>query len=129
MPDRDLFALPFAALIDADGRHLVETHALQVAPSAGTLIELERRVAARPARSTDAGSKPKAVVVGDPFFYGWASQLSGARAEADEVYKELSRQHDVTFLTGREATKPAVVAALRESECEMCSALCQKTWM
>ena len=45
VPDRDLFALPFAALLDGDGKHLVEKHALRVVPSACTLIELEQRLA------------------------------------------------------------------------------------
>ena len=29
VPDRDLYALPFAALVDANGRHLIERHTLR----------------------------------------------------------------------------------------------------
>ena len=112
IPDRDLYALPFAALRDGNGTHLIEKHTLRIAPSAGTLIELEQRVASRMAG--DDG-KPAALVVGDPSFhrkdlppltdlrekasqYRWAHQLPGARAEADEVVKKLQAEHRTTYL-------------------------------
>ena len=100
VPDRDLYALPFAALRDSSGKHLIAKHVLSVAPSAGTLIELEQSIAARTAR--DAGvddGHPTALVVGDPFFQGWAKQLPGARAEADEVAMALSAKHETTLLS------------------------------
>ena len=53
---------------------------LRIAPSVGTLVELEQRVAARTAGD---GGKPTALVVGDPSFHGWAHQLPGA-AQRDE---------------------------------------------
>ena len=49
VPDRDLYALPFAALLDASGKHLIEHHSLRVAPSVGTVIQLEEGLQARAA--------------------------------------------------------------------------------
>ena len=43
VPDRDLYALPFAALLESEaegGKHLIERVALSVAPSIGTVLEL-----------------------------------------------------------------------------------------
>jgi CHAT domain-containing protein len=34
VPDRDLFALPFASLLDDNGKYLVESHSIAIAPSA-----------------------------------------------------------------------------------------------
>ena len=108
VPDRDLFALPFAALLDGDGKHMVEKHALRVVPSAGTLIELEQRLASRP--TSDA--QTTALVVGDPDFHGWKSKLPGAEAEAKEVCTRLQAQGQTTYLSRGEATKANVVEAL-----------------
>ena len=108
VPDRDLFALPFAALLDSDGKHLIEKHAVRVVPSAGTLIELEQRLSSRP--TSDA--KVTALVVGNPDFHGWATQLPGAKSEADEVCKRLQVHSGTTYLSGGEATKASVIGAL-----------------
>ena len=108
VPDRDLFALPFAALLDVDGKHLIEKHTVRVVPSAGTLIELEQRLFSRP--TSDA--KLTALVVGDPDFHGWKSKLPGAEAEAKEVWKRLQEQGETTYLSGGEATKANVLEAL-----------------
>ena len=117
VPDRDLYALPFAALIDADGKHLIERHTLRVAPSVGTVIQLEEGLQAR-----TAPSKLSALVVGDPAFHGWAGQLPGAKAEARDVAAALSASAAfksaaaVTSLIGDAATKPAVVEAMRHCD-------------
>ena len=36
IPDGDLYSLPFAALKAGDGRHLIESHSVSIAPSIGT---------------------------------------------------------------------------------------------
>ena len=117
VPGRDLFALPFSALLDADSRHLIERHTLRVAPSVGTVIQLEEGLQARA-----APAKPSALVVGDPAFHGWAPQLYGARMEAQDVAAALSASAAfggaaaVTALIGDDATKPAVVEAMRRCD-------------
>ena len=55
IPDRELYLLPFAAILDpATSKHLIETHSISVAASVGSLIELERRVADRVQRAAAA---------------------------------------------------------------------------
>ena len=127
IPDRDLYALPFAAMVDSEGKYLIERHSVRVAPSVGTVIELQRRAAARP-----PPSKPSAMVVGDPSFGGsdcsrddvgsdssvcWAQSLPGARKEARRI-KSLLEDTDaydgaVKKMVGDEAGKVAVVEAMR----------------
>jgi len=110
IPDSDLYALPFAALLSADGKHLIERHSLRVAPSVGTVIELEVRAACR-----GAAAAPAALVVGNPVYHGWAKQLPAAEAEARRVSETLatSAGFKVCTLTDVDATKPAVVEAMR----------------
>ncbi|EOD39971.1 hypothetical protein EMIHUDRAFT_69905, partial [Emiliania huxleyi CCMP1516] len=118
IPDRDLFALPFAALLDSDGKHLIERHSLRIAPSAGTLIELEQRAADRGAPPP----RPPALVVGDPDFSGWTtkggghlSQLPGARAETS-VVQGLLNTFKAKLRLDDEATKEAMMQLLPTSD-------------
>ena len=118
IPDRDLYALPFAALRDSEGKYLIERHSLRVAPSVGTVIELERRAAARPPPATLS-----ALVVGDPTFGdgrsdegAWAQALPGARAEARRISSLLldgTDAYEVETKVADKAGKVAVVAAMR----------------
>jgi CHAT domain-containing protein len=124
VPDRDLYALPFAALRDAEGRYLIERHSVRVAPSLGTLVELEQRRAADSALPRQAAAA--ALVVGDPSFAGWTvgdvagakhlPQLAGAAEEAEHVEAALAgAKLAVTRLRGADATKARAVAAMRAS--------------
>ena len=128
LPDYELYALPFAALQDANGKYLIEMHTLSVAPSIGILIELEKRAisahfAAIACRSgsrsaLDAALDESALVVGDPNTQGRRDPLNGARVEAEGVVDLLERRTmcRVTHLTGDAATKAAVTAAMCESD-------------
>ena len=112
VPDQDLYALPFAALQDSDGKFLIELHSLRVTPSIGTAIELEQRAAVR-----QTPAKASALVVGDPSFgSGWAANLPGARAEAEQVKALLEAtdafENTVTTHVGDEGSKAAVVSAM-----------------
>jgi CHAT domain-containing protein len=118
VPDDQLFALPFAALRDADGRHLVERHTIRVSPSIGVLRQLG---ATRDTRSSEAAAATQeAVVVGDPSFAsgGGLAQLPGARAEASEVARILRSSFggiaatSVLELGGGAATRDDVTAAM-----------------
>ena len=117
VPDRDLYALPFSALVDADGRHLIECHTLRVVPSVGTAVELEKRAAGR-----DRPIKPSALVVGDPTFGAepsWALPLPSARVEARRVAFQLEEHgyaDNVERKVGDAATKAAVVAEMVSSD-------------
>ena len=121
LPDRELYALPFAALRDASGVHLIEKHTLSIAPSIGTLIELEQRsfsldqrshLESKPVSADPLQERPS-LVVGSP-----STELSGALAEAKAVSDQLDRMtfSNVTHLTGDQATKTAVTAAMHKSQ-------------
>ena len=111
VPDGDLYALPFSALIDENGKHLIERHSLRVAPSVGTVTELERRGDSR------ANPSGRALVVGNPAFNGWAKQLPAAEVEARHVTAALDASASCTggvaTLVGDQATKVTVVEAMR----------------
>ena len=119
LPDDDLYALPFRALLDVAGKYLVEQYVLSIAPSVGTVLKLGRR-AANNAHAQGDAALASALVVGDPDFHGWATQLRGARQEAAEVHQQLlSSGHfgdRITSLVGAQATKKAVVNAMCNSE-------------
>ena len=114
LPDRDLYALPFAAMLDANGKYLIERHSLRVAASVGTVIELEKRAVRRAAASGTA------LVVGNPSFHGWASQLPGAENEAQRVSGVLTAsagyKDGVSTMVGAAATKEEVVGAMRDCD-------------
>ena len=112
VPDSELFALPFAALQDPNGRHLIESHSIRVVPSIGTAIELEGRAAAR----ARVPSEPTALVVGDPNFHGWAEQLKHAKKEAKQIHGALDAsdayEDRAKRMIADEATKEAVMATM-----------------
>jgi CHAT domain-containing protein len=83
VPDNNLDGIPFAALIDASGRYLVEQHAVIVAPSAGVFARLSARLAAP---STARRSDPRLLVIaGPPAIAGGSQTLSAADREARDV--------------------------------------------
>lgn len=113
VPQGPLFLVPFAALMDASGRDLIERHTLLVTPSIQTL-ELSRTRRAR-AREVSRG----AVVVGNPVMPSLPARpgevaqrlapLPGAEREATTVAGLLGTQP----LVGADATKPAVISRMR----------------
>ena len=114
IPDRELYALPFAALVDRDGSYLIERCAITMAPSVGTIVELERRAKL----GTSRVASGIATIVGDPNFHGCLRQLNGARDEAEEIYRlfEGLSAGSATKLLGDDASKPRVLAAMHTSE-------------
>lgn len=95
VPDRELFALPFAALYDASRQqYLVERFALRFAPSAAE------------AGDGGGGSLAPAIVVADPPSAQWRP-LARAREEADAI----AAMHGAEVLAGSAATRAAFVAA------------------
>jgi CHAT domain-containing protein len=109
VPDGRLHEIPFAALIDGrSGRHLIEDHALMIAPS-GTAF-----VAARKEREEAVTSS--VLVVGDPRFdpdlYPRLGRLRHAREESERI----ARLHPAsTLVTGREASKRRLLEELAHS--------------
>jgi CHAT domain-containing protein len=105
-PDGALFQIPFAALLDpVTDRYLVEDHAIELVPGASAYFEALPEQARR-------GARPHGVlVVGDPAVDPALERrrLPEALAEAADVAALYPGSRTIT---GREATRPALLAAL-----------------
>jgi CHAT domain-containing protein len=105
VPDPKLASVPFAALVDEQGRWLIETHALSVAPSAAVYAHLAKRETA-----TTRGRHLLLVTGGEEL-----GTLSAAGREGDAVAREygsvmrLSRESASADVFLREAAKADVV--------------------
>lgn len=97
VPDRQLQALPFAALFDGE-RWLAERYTLRYAPSAA-------RVAPR-----GGASLSPAVAIGDPAAPGWPA-LPYSREEASQV----ASMYGARVVAGSEATRARFIDALQSS--------------
>jgi CHAT domain-containing protein/tetratricopeptide (TPR) repeat protein len=102
IPDGPLFSLPFAALPDAQGRPLLDTRVVSVAPSLRTFLAASTRLASfTPSDVLAVGDGHDRASSGLPM-------LPRADAEAVEVGKLYSKS---TVLTGADATKQRFLAA------------------
>ena len=104
VPDRTLYRVPFAALLDKKGKYLSENFRIRIIPSLTTLKLIQDSPA-------DYHSQTGALIVGDPdvcdVIYNGRPfvPLPGARKEA----KMIGRLLGVHPLLGKEATKQAVL--------------------
>ena len=102
VPDGSLFALPFGALPDADGRPLIATRTVLVAPSLGTFFAASARLAAFTAADV--------LAVGD----GHDSAATGLPRlpRADDEATDVARVYPTsTVLVGANATKRRFLSA------------------
>jgi CHAT domain-containing protein/Flp pilus assembly protein TadD len=103
IPHQDLFRVPFPALMDSDGKYLVEKHTILSAPSIQVLDLTYKQ------RQHGSRSGQGALVVGNPSPMPSGFQpLLGAEKEALEVAQLLRTQ----ALIGSQATEPAVLQQL-----------------
>ncbi|KAL9960441.1 hypothetical protein ACROYT_G033897 [Oculina patagonica] len=107
VPDRILYRVPFAALLDKNGKYLSETFRIRIIPSLTTLKLIQDSPA-------DYHSQTGALIVGDPdvgevIYCGSLNRkfvsLPGARKEAEMIGRLLG----VEPLLGQHATKQAVL--------------------
>ena len=106
VPDRVLYKVPFAALIDERGKYLSEAYRIRIVPSLTTLGLIQDSPA-------DYYSQTGALIVGDPdvrdVYYkgclGELSRLPSAKEEAEMIGKLIGAEP----LLGKQATKEAVL--------------------
>ena len=121
VPDRNLYRVPFAALLNESDKYLSERFRIRVVPSLSTLKLIQDSPA-------DYHSQTGALVVGDPdvgvvMYRGSVNRnnvpLSGARKEAERIARRLG----VDPLLGQDATKQAVLekAEFSESDTYRCT--------
>ena len=106
VPQGPLFLLPYAALPDAQGKAMIDSHTLVVAPSIETFARLGGKRGALTARAVVAGNPTMSEVkLGPSAEPELLEQLPGAEREALVVAELL----DARPLIGREATKAAIL--------------------
>ena len=109
VPDNLLYPIPFAALMDDNGKYLSDTFRIRIVPSLTTLKLIQLSPA-------DYHSKTGALIVGEPdvsdvYYQGKLLQLNSlpwARKEAEMIGQLLGVQP----LLGRDATKQAVLESI-----------------
>ena len=110
VPDRNLYRVPFPALLNKSGKYLSERFRIRVVPSLSTL----KLILDSPA---DYHCQTGALIVGDPdvgvvFYMGTScskfTPLPAARKEAETIARRLG----VWPLIGQDATKKAVLEKL-----------------
>lgn len=105
VPDKMLNFLPFAALISpSSGQYLIQTYALQIAPSATIFVKASENASLR-----DAQRRESLLAVGDPRFdeieFANLPELPAAKREAQKVSEFYNSP---TLLLGPEATAARV---------------------
>ena len=109
IPDNLLYPIPFAALMDDNGKYLSDTFRIRIVPSLTTLKLIQLSPA-------DYHSKTGALIVGEPdvsdvYYQGKIIQLNPlpwAREEAEMIGRLLGVQP----LLGKDATKQAVLESM-----------------
>jgi CHAT domain-containing protein/tetratricopeptide (TPR) repeat protein len=107
VPDKELFLVPFAALIDSENKYLIEKHTITTAPSIQALDVTQQK-------QQQINKSQKALVVGNPTMPTTVElpNLPGAEAEGQQVAQLLNAQ----FLTGNQATETEVVKQLSNAQ-------------
>ena len=100
--------VPFAALQNNQGKHLIEQHTISSAPSIQTLALTHEK-----SKSTQSGKSP--IVVGNPTMPMWEGtqleNLDGAEKEAISIAKLFNIQ----AITGNQATKSVVLKQMQNA--------------
>ena len=107
VPEGSMFRVPFAALVDGNGKFLSESLRIRLAPSLTTLTMIQERK-----DNLLMDQEDGALIVGDPDLPRemGLSPLPGARIEAKEIGQVLG----VTPLIGKHATKHEVLQRIQE---------------
>ncbi|MFY9571016.1 MAG: CHAT domain-containing protein, partial [Blastocatellia bacterium] len=111
VPDKALHFLPFASLVDEDGKYLLYYH-LSYAPSASTLVRCIEED-----RAKGTSKDEKILAVGNPRFnreqFPLLLNLQDAEGEAIESAALYPQK---VVLNGADATEARVIAALRDCD-------------
>lgn len=109
VPDADLNLIPYAALVDADGRYLIESMAVSTVASISVLRELQLRPSGQPSLLA-AGDPLSAAGDGADASRGSAATATAALPYSRSEVREIARlypRHGQTLL-GARATEAAV---------------------
>ena len=114
IPQDELWFIPFAALVDIFGEHLIEKHTISTIPAIHTL-QLTREV-----RNRTGGRN--VVVVGNPIMPRIARSINETPqplpplVNAEQEALEVADFFKTTALIGNQATKPEIVSLLPDAK-------------
>lgn len=122
IPHRELFLIPFAALQDEQGKHLIEKHTILIAPSI-QLLELTRhKLQDIKNRKSQVENSSNVLIVGNPIMPSVSlevgkpaeklSSLPGAEKEAREIGTVL----DACPFVGAQATETIIKSQLPHAD-------------
>lgn len=111
VPDKSLYFVPFASLIDGDGRFLIQQFAISYSPSATIFVSASKKGA-----SFDGRIPGRLLAIGDPAFdraeYPGLPSLDAARTEARKI---ASMSEDSLVMTGEDATKENFLKSISDA--------------
>jgi CHAT domain-containing protein/predicted negative regulator of RcsB-dependent stress response len=112
VPDKSLHFLPFAALVDGQGKFLIKTYTLSYAPSSTVLVRCIKRRASGSIQGAE-----KIVSVGNPTFdaaeFPGLKDLPDAAKEAEETARLYGPSNSLVLL-GPVATKARILDELKD---------------
>ena len=111
IPHRELFLVPFPALLDADGKYLIEKHTISIAPSIQILdstYQLQQK---------NAGIVKDIMVVGDPTIAEEIKQRYGLDSEPvfEQEANEVANLLNAEAIIGEQAKKETILNQLPQA--------------
>jgi CHAT domain-containing protein len=114
IPHRQLYIVPFSALLDTDGKYLIEKHTILTAPSIQVLDSTHQL------KQRNVGSVKEIVVVGNPTMptqqeLGNSSNPLDPLPDAQKEAIAIANLFNTQALTGDQATKAAILQQLPQA--------------
>lgn len=109
IPDQGLHTIPFQALMNGEGKHLIEKHTISYAPSITALIKM-MNLADR--RRTLSAASTLGFVLGRGEFPDQAEYRKRKLADAENQAKAIAELFAVRPLIGQDATRAKAVAEM-----------------
>jgi CHAT domain-containing protein len=116
IPHKSLFAVPFYALKDSQGRHLIDSHTIRIAPSLPVLGLTRKSPTATPQQFTNP------LIVGNPVMPKLQESPNGAITvldnlpNAEQEAKQVAALLKTTPLIGAQAKKSIVLQRMKEAK-------------
>ncbi|HEY9830839.1 MAG TPA: CHAT domain-containing protein [Stenomitos sp.] len=107
IPQKELFLVPFPALLDAKGKYLIQKHTILTAPSIQALDSTHRL------RQQNAGFSKQNLVVGNPIY---ARKNLDNLPNWEQGAKEIATQLNTQAIIGRDATRSTILKLLPQAQ-------------
>ena len=108
IPQKDLFLVPFPALLDADGMYLIQKHTILTSPSIQALDSTHQL------RKQNVGVAKENLVVGNPIYARKQQPLDDLK-NWEQGAKDIAAQLNTRAIIGRDATKTTIKGLLPQA--------------